>query len=450
MPSRSGASARQGPPDVSAESKHILHDHRFRAYWLSRIASQTAQAALLYGLLILIVDRSERSIYASIFVLCSIAPAMLFGLIGGWVADRLPQRTMLVALNLARAAVVALLLRTGADLPTVFVVTFGIWTIHQFYAPGESAALARVVGEDRIPEGTAMSNLALTIAQVAGMVILAPLLLKLPDERFLFAVSIAGYTVAAMLASRIGRLHEREPRARRRMPLDLRHGWRVATSDCLACGAFINATLISIGMSALVVIVPYYLENVLDTDAGNTVFVFAPAVLGLLVGLKTAPAVGRRFGHGRLASIGLIGFSIVTAGFGLIDEAVIALRETHLPVGVLENQLGISARTAATMLISIPAGYFSATTDVAAKSLLLEFAPVDSRGQLFATQSVVANAGALIPALLAGIAVDQIGVRPVAIVVALLLLLGAGMGHAYSLRVAARPLRPTAEASVNT
>ena len=41
---------------------------------------------------------------------------------------------------------------------------------------------------------------------------------------------------------------------------------------------------------------PLYLKGVLNTGAENTVFVFAPAALGLLIGLRAAPVLARAIG----------------------------------------------------------------------------------------------------------------------------------------------------------
>src|SRR5688572_24732177 len=62
------------PPDRS-----LLRDEAFRFWWLTRFFSQVAQGALLYALLIIVVDRTDASIYSSLFVVCSILPSLLFG-----------------------------------------------------------------------------------------------------------------------------------------------------------------------------------------------------------------------------------------------------------------------------------------------------------------------------------------------------------------------------------
>ena len=246
------------------------------------------------------------------------------------------------------------------------------------------------------------------------MVMLAPLMLKLPDERVLFAVIAALYVLAAVFHIRMGRLPDDAPESDRKPPLDLRRGWQVVVTDRPAFGALIDAVLIGVGMSTLVVIVPYFLVDILDTDAGNTVFVFAPAVIGLVAGLQLASALGRMIGHGRLAMIGLIGFAVCIALLGLIDQFIEVLRESRISLAGIEDRVGIPVRISATMLISIPAGFFSAVTNVAARTVLLDALSADTRGQVFATQSTLSNAIALVPTITAGLAVDLIDVRPVA------------------------------------
>jgi MFS family permease len=418
-------------PPVNAETK-LLRMPPFRAWWTARLLSQTAQAALLYSLLILITNRTDRSIYTSLYVVCSIVPALLFGLFGGWLADRLPQRALMIALDIIRAGLVALLLSASAGLVTIFGVTLGIWIVHQFFSPTESATIARLVPPDRIDNANALSNFALTLAQLFGMVLLAPLMLKLPDERLLFAVIAGLYIVAAIYLVRMGRLPASDSERKRKPALDLRRGWRVVVSDRPAFGALIDAVAIGVGMSTLVVIVPYYLVDVLDTSAGNTVFVFAPAVIGLVTGLQFAPMIGRLIGHHRLALLGVVGFSICIALLGLIDPFIDGLRDIQIDLQALEDQLGLPARISATMLLSIPAGFFSAVTNVAARTVLLQRSPEDTRGQVLATQATLSNAIALVPTITAGIAIDLVAVRPVAFVIAIALATGALLGRRIS------------------
>src|SRR5689334_106661 len=46
----------------------LLNDDVFFLFWLSRLVSQTAQGALAYALLIILVDRTDASFFNSLYV----------------------------------------------------------------------------------------------------------------------------------------------------------------------------------------------------------------------------------------------------------------------------------------------------------------------------------------------------------------------------------------------
>jgi MFS family permease len=419
--------SRLGPPERS-----LLREEAFRSWWLTRFFCQVAQGALLYALLIIVVDRTDNAIYASLFVACSIVPSLLFGLLGGIVGDSLPKRPLLVGLNLVRFLFLLVLVVRDVSLAGIFAATLGIWTIHQFYSPVESTSLTALVPRSRLAEAQSLSNLSLTLSQGVGLVILAPLLLKVGGPRVLFAVVAALYFVAAGFALLLPKLEEpglvvrRRPRSIRTALLG---GWRTIRNDRPTYGAMVDDIMVGVGLSSLVVIVPFYLERVLETAKENTVFVFAPSALGLIVGLRLAPRLAAWIGAERAATVGLIGFAACIASLGFIGQVRAALEEVGISLDALSDRLSIPALVILAMLISIPAGLTSAIVSVAARSVLLDRTPATARGQVIATQALLNNLAGLVPTLLAGLAVDLFGVQPVAVAVGVLMTGGALAAH---------------------
>jgi hypothetical protein len=401
----------------------------FRRFWVSRVLAQTAQSALLYGLLIVLVDRTSSSIYASLFVVASIVPALLLGLPGGVLADWLPQRALLVVLNMLRVGAILLVIRGDFSVRDVFVVTVAIWVIHQFYSPAESALLPALVERERLSRATSLHNLALSIAQLLGMVMLAPLVLKLGDIQILLSLCAALYLAAGVALLRVRAApriveHEGESLAVE-AGASLLTGWRIMARDRYAFGALVDSVMVGIGLSALVVIVPQFLETVLDTAPDNTVFVFAPAALGLVIGLQAAPLLGALGGFGRLAAGGLALFAGAILAIGSVAQISEFLVDRGILVGWIDETFGIRPIIATTMLLSIPAGFAVGLVNVAIRTELVLRTPPESHARVFATQATLANLGALVPTLAAGLLIDLVGVRPVAVIVALGLLAGA-------------------------
>ncbi len=423
----------------------LLGDPVYLNFWLSRLFSQTAQGAILYALLILITDQTDQSIYTSLFVICAIVPALVFGLPAGISVDSLPRVPLMVVLNFMRVLFVMALVDANLSLVGIFAVALGLWTIHQFYAPAESALLASLVDRQLYTQAQSLSNLALSLAQLLGLVVIAPVTLRLAGPPALFTLCGMLWIAAAILvgllpAARHAGALNRKRRAGARE--SLLNGWHLVRTDHAIYEVFIDDMLVGIGGSALVVLMPLYLKGVLNTGAENTVFVFAPAALGLLIGLRAAPILARAIGGRRTATMALMLFSGTVAMFGYVNYVLTFLDDVlNLPVSEIARTLSLAPLTLMVMLLSVPSGMATAIGSVAARSVLLARTPADMRGQVVATQSLFQNIGALVPTLLAGVAADIIGVQRVAVAIAILTAGGALAALTIYRPAAARPAR---------
>ncbi|MCA9858910.1 MAG: hypothetical protein KC438_04270 [Thermomicrobiales bacterium] len=418
------------PAIPEAEKTSLFEDPTFFAFWVSRFLVQVAQGALMYGLLVLVVDSTDSSVYNSIFVVCSVIPAIVFGLPAGVAVDALPRRPLLVMLNLLRFLFVLALVVRPPALAGIFATTLAIWMIHQFYAPAESSTLASIVPGNRLVNGQALSNLALVIAQAVGVIAIAPILLKTSSPQYLFAVCAALFLTAAglVLQIRIGELRGQMAQMSRHpdgILSTLLRGLRVTVGDSTLFRVTAADVMVGIGLSALVVVAPIYLKRILNTASENTVFVFAPAAIGVLIGLRATPYLGKYFGLKWVAVYGLALFALSIAAFGFLGDIHWLLVDTfNLPIDRVANALRLPPLALLVMLFSIPAGFASSIVGVASRTITLERTPLQFRGQVIATQSLVQNLGALVPTMLAGIAADQLGVERVAIIIAMLIMAG--------------------------
>jgi MFS family permease len=432
----------------------LLSQEAYRLWWISRFLTQTAQGALVYALLIIVVDETDASFYNSLFVICAIIPSLAFGLPAGIVVDALPRRPMMVTLNGLRFVFALSLIQREPSLPGIFAATLGIWTIHQFYSPAESTLMATLVPRQRLPSAQALSNLALTLAQLFGLVILAPLLLKTVGPPTLFALCAMFFMSGALILVLLRPADERLERLRRpraagsSLRETLFNGWHASRHDSVVYEVMIDDILVGIGASALLVITPLYLKGVLETGAENTVFVFAPAALGLVLGLRLAPQIDAAVGERRAATLGLMLFAACVGCLGFVDPLRDLLNHTlKIPTDRIAEVINVPPLILIVMLLSIPAGVASSVVSVSARSVLLGRTPPALRGQVIATQSLLQNIGALIPTLLAGVAADLIGVERVAVAIAALMGLGAIAALTVYRPTPAMPPAPTPRTS---
>jgi MFS family permease len=385
----------------------------------------------MYGLLVLVVDSTNSSFYNSIFVICAVLPSIVFGLPAGVAVDALPRRALLFALNVTRFVFVFALAFQPPSLAGIFATALGIWIIHQFYSPAESSTLPTLVPAGRLTEAQALSNLALVIAQGVGLILLAPLLLKTAGPQYLFAICAAIFLTSAFLVIQLPRpqtiSHTSQAKiADEGLEQALLSGVRILKHDTILFRVSLVDVIVGIGLSALVVIVPIYLTRILNSSSENTVFVFAPAAIGVIIGLRLAPWMAKHVELRVLATTGLVIFASCVAAFGFMSDIYRFLVGTlQLPVDSLARALQIAPLALMVMFFSVPAGFSSSVVGVAARTVTLLRSPADARGKVIATQSLMQNLGALIPTLLAGVAADVIGVERVAVIIAALMIFGA-------------------------
>lgn len=421
--------ARLRRQQAKGKETSLLADPAFRLLWWSRLLSQTAQGALLYALMILVIDLSNRSFYSALFVAMSNVPSILLGLPAGMVADNISRKHMMVMLNGFRFTFMLFMVASEPSIPSVFAATLGIWVIHQFYSPSEASMLADLVPPHRYTSAQSMFNLALTISQAVGLAMLAPLMLRLGGAELVFVLAGSLWLIAGALTTLLPTVPVYQSmgmRPRRRGLADtLTAGLQFVRKDRPTLEAILDDVLVSVGMSALVVIIPFYLERVLGTSKENTVFVFAPAAIGLVLGLRLAPGLARIIGERYSAFISVAAFSVCIFTLGFIEQTYRFLNDIlRLPLDQFSDWVAISPYTLLTMVVSIPAGLTMSVVNVAARSILLQRSPGYVRGQVIATQGLIGNVLGLLPTLLTGLATDLFGVIPVAVGIAAMILAG--------------------------
>lgn len=407
----------------------LLKSPYFRLLWLSRLLSQTAQGALLYALMILVIDLSARSFAVSLFVACSNVASMGLGLPAGMVVDNISRRFLLTMLNGFRFAFMFTMVVIEPSLGAVFACTIGIWIIHQFYSPAEASLVADLVPRERYTEAQSLHNLALTISQGVGLAVLAPIALLVGGAELVFVLAGSLWLFAGSITLLLPSIpiHRSATKGKKRRSFlqTLTAGLEFIRRDRPTLEAVLHDVLVSVGMSSLVVIIPFYLERVLGTSKENTVFVFAPAAIGLVIGLRLAPVISRLIGERRAAFVAVTAFGCCIFALGFIEQTYWLLNDVlRLPLDQITDALKISPVVFLTMIVSIPAGMAMSIVNVAARSILLHRTPGHVRGQVIASQGLLGNVIGLVPTLLAGLATDVLGVIPVAVGIGVLIIVG--------------------------
>lgn len=402
-------------------SRALLADRRFFSLWLSQGLSQTAQNALLFSLLVIVLSITGSSIATSLLVLSFILPSIPLGFVVGVLLDRVDKRPVLVITNLIRAGACAGLFFFHGNEWGIYGISLAIASASLFFNPAVVALIPSMIPRERLVQANSFYNFTLTASQLLGMVFIAPTILKTAGPDGVFIATGAMFVIAAVLAARVtiadrSQVMKLTQGTFGSIPTEFRESWRALTSDKYSVLALSQLIISSTLVLLFAILIPRYMKEVLDVPPDSAALVFAPTGIGALVGLRFLPWVARR-GKNRVVVVGLAGIAGCLVLLALVnpiadfwDDAPGALDMTRL--------LRISFLQALVMAFALPMGLFYAFLNAPAQTVLHERAPPEMRGRIFATQVVSANFISLIPLLLIGAITDLVNVTVVLLLLA--------------------------------
>ena len=155
---------------------------------------------------LLVASQTRDPFLVSMALLSEYLPVLLFGVLGGAIADRLDRKRMVVVVNIGRALVLVALVATivsgTVNIAVVLVALFVLGTAETF-ADSASSTL--------IPSLVAREDLGIANARMQGAFVLMNQLVAPPIGAFLFVVGMAlpfatnaaAFALGALLVSRV-------------------------------------------------------------------------------------------------------------------------------------------------------------------------------------------------------------------------------------------------------
>lgn len=393
-----------------AVQRPLLSDRRFAKLWLIQGLSQTAQNALLFSLLIVVLENTRSSTHTSLLILSFILPSIPLGMAVGVLLDRWRKGRVLFVTSLLRALACVLYLFFHEEVWAIYAISLGFSTAGLFFNPAVVALIPSLVRRERLVDANSLYNFTLTASQLIGMVFLAPAILKAVGEGPMF---VLGGTIFAASAALATTLRDARPAAApvdhwrllATIPRGFRESWRALRADVVSFLAMLQLIMASSLVLLFAILIPRYMDDVLHISPNNAAFVFAPTGVGAIVGLRFLPWATRRLGKNRVVVLGLLGLALCLVAFALVQPLAEALRRTG-PLNPEEHLAGLSLLQALAMVFAGPLGFAYAFLSAPAQTILHERAPADMRGRIFTTQVISANFLSLLPVLFVGGLID--------------------------------------------
>jgi DHA3 family tetracycline resistance protein-like MFS transporter len=337
-----------------------LRHRRFRRLWLGMSVSLFGDGIFLVAMAWQAYELWNAPAALSLVGIAMAVPTIAFLLPGGVVSDRLDRRTVMLAADVLRAAIVALLAAlAGAGPLTLWelvglVGLYGVGTA--FFTPAFDAVVPDLLPAADLPAANSLDQFVRPVALRLAGPAAGGWLIAAMGTSSAFAVDALTFvaSAAALVAMGATGRHNAETPA---SPIeDLREGLRFIRRRVWLWGTLASAAVAYLAfLGPTEVLLPYVVKNTLHGSAGTLGVVFAAGGVGAI----GAALVMGQYGHPRrdvmfmyvcwtLATVAVAGYGLAAAGWQLMIASLLfnaleaagtivwaTLKQRHVPPALL-------------------------------------------------------------------------------------------------------------------
>lgn len=406
--------------------------------------------------MVLVEKRTASTLHMGFLIISILLPFVLFGVMAGVLVDRWNKKAVLVVTNLLRGAVAfAYIFVVNLSIFLLYPLNILFSVISQFFAPAELAAIPTLVPRRQLMVANGLFNLTLTGSQMAGFILFGPFLVKLIGVEALFVGISAVFLGCGVLVARLpsmgpgraGFAEEDEaiqmiggpeqdyamaPNSYRdfyneeeayALPLviepmerlghetasrwdldlmwaELKDGWAILRKDRQLSLAIFHLTVIGAVVMIMGMLLPGYVSRVLGVHPEDVVFIFAPAGVGVILGIQWVNRLQVSLDKGLIAGLGLALLALGLLLLGFIGWWEVNMLRTAPLAGLSSYSMIFWV-----MMVAFIPGIAFAFVNVPAQTVVHERTPAAARGRILAIQLVFVSLASILPLMfLAGLA----------------------------------------------
>jgi MFS family permease len=296
-----------------------LRTRNFRLFATAQIFSNTGTWVQRIAQDWLVLSLTGSATAVGITTALQFLPTLLFGLVGGLIADRYPKRQILLFTQTglsAIAGILAVLTLTHQVEPWhVYVIAFGLGLVTAVDNPTRQSFANEMVGPDQLRNAISINS---SVFQLGGLIgpAISGALISAVGPGYSFAINALSYAapLAALLRMRTGELHA-IPKVTAGAG-QLRDGLRYAVRQPAVLWPTVLAGVFGMFTGNLPVTLAAYAKSVFHSGPGGYGLLSAVVAVGSITGALLSARL-RRTGLGTL-----IGFGAALAAIDMLSAAV--------------------------------------------------------------------------------------------------------------------------------
>ncbi|HKU58088.1 MAG TPA: MFS transporter [Gaiellaceae bacterium] len=271
-----------------------LQERQFRLFFTGQLVSLLGDAVTPFALAWAVLDLTGSAKDLGFVIAAKTAPLVIFLLVGGVFADRLPRRAVMLTADVIRmgiqAATAALLLSHNATIWELVLLQAFAGTATAFFNPASTGLTPMTVSVERLQEANALRGLSISSMQLVAPA-LAGLLIVTVGPGYGLAVDAASFGVSAFYLAQLDLpAHVNLPP--QSFVHDLLDGWREFISRTWVWLIVVAASLGNMMNAVWLVLAATWVKEGHGGAGAWTAMLVVNAVGGLIAGtvaLRTKP-----------------------------------------------------------------------------------------------------------------------------------------------------------------
>ena len=363
-------------------------------------------------------------------VIAFMLPSLLFGILAGVYVDKKNKKNVLFISNILRAILVIPLIFLHTNIFMIYLLTFLVAIITQFYVPAETPIIPHLVKRELLLSANALFGMGLYASIFIAYALSGPILILLGRTNIFIFLSLM-FLISGFFAYLIDFKETSHKENAKELLENLNIGNEIKTAISIMAKtkviyrALILLTLAQVIILVLATIGPGYAEHILRIRIENfSVLFVTPAIVGIATGAIIIGSFLSNISKEKLTRIGLVieGISILLLPYGsrLSSREIVQTLNFYLP-----HFLRITSMHVLYVLAFI-LGFGAALIFIPANTILQEETSDEFRGKVYGALSTLVGLFSVLPIILAGSLADLIGVRGVLTIIGVVVLFIAG------------------------
>ncbi len=144
----------------------------FTLLWSGQTISRVGDFAYEVALAWWVLEHTGSAAAMATVLICSIAPTLLFLLIGGVAADRYPRIPLMLTSDVLRGMIITIVAVLAAydalALWHIYLAAILAGTVDGFFQPAYTAMVPTVVPSEQLPSANALTSMSIQVGRIAG------------------------------------------------------------------------------------------------------------------------------------------------------------------------------------------------------------------------------------------------------------------------------------------